>query len=248
MALELEEVVLLDPKLVMEESIDAFDELFESQGTEVSWAKHPPTPGTDRFIELVLARSANPVILDCGCGTGVKTCYMASKSDQLKVIGCDPNENALDMARELARTLHLEDRVEFFKSKVLDLNSEELGMFDGIHEYQAGLTHAPRIFHKDIMSVYSNLLQTKGLLLVNGFHRQTTDFWGNDMSQRRNGGLRQRYSPTGRALYCYFYKLEDIRGLLNGSFEQIDLDSIKEFPHPTQPEGRTLWEALLRKK
>ena len=109
--------------------------------------------GTDKFISFL---GPGDLVLDVGCGAGVKSKYLANKG--LKVIGIDLSDKMIEIARK---------EVPDAKFLVADIN-EPLQMdekFDGIFA-QAVLLH---ISKKDIKTVIHNLinqLKPKGYFYI----------------------------------------------------------------------------------
>ena len=87
--------------------------------------------GTDKFISFLKKGSS---VLDVGCGSGVKSKYLASKG--MKVFGIDFSENLINIAKEEA------PNEEF---SVMDINDIDriAKSFDGIF-MQAVLLHIPK--------------------------------------------------------------------------------------------------------
>ena len=109
--------------------------------------------GTDKFASLLKSDS---LVLDVGCGAGVKSKYLIKKG--LKVVGIDLSEEMIEIAKK---------EVPDGKFLVADI-TESLDFdkkFDGIFA-QAVLLHIPK---KDIKNILSNLLsplKPKGYLYI----------------------------------------------------------------------------------
>ncbi len=67
---------------------------------------------TSRTLADALEIGPDDVVIDVGCGCGVLS-FVAARLGARRVIGCDLNERAIEVARENAVRLGLEDRVEF---------------------------------------------------------------------------------------------------------------------------------------
>ncbi len=109
--------------------------------------------GTDRFLSFL--KSGN-LVLDVGCGAGVKSKYLIKKG--LRVVGIDLSEEMIEIAKK---------EVPDAKFLVADIGEplEFSYKFDGIFA-QAVLLHIPR---KDIKKVLANLvslLKPKGYLYI----------------------------------------------------------------------------------
>ncbi|HZD80387.1 MAG TPA: methyltransferase domain-containing protein [Actinomycetota bacterium] len=74
---------------------------------------------TSRTIADTLEIEPADTVIDVGCGSGVLS-FVAARLGAGRVIGCDISEEAVKVARENARRLGLEDRVEFRVGSLLD--------------------------------------------------------------------------------------------------------------------------------
>ena len=109
--------------------------------------------GTDKFVSLL---KSDNLVLDVGCGAGVKSEYLIKKG--LKVVGIDFSEKMIEIARK-----RIPDG-EFFVMdimKPIKINEQ----FDGVFA-QAVLLHIPK---SDVKKVIANLvkqLEPKGYLYI----------------------------------------------------------------------------------
>lgn len=80
-----------------------------------------PRPETEQLVELVSSRVQNPTssIIDVGTGSGVIALSLARKFPEATVVGIDASDDALALARENARKLGLDSRVQFLNSNLL---------------------------------------------------------------------------------------------------------------------------------
>jgi SAM-dependent methyltransferase len=67
---------------------------------------------TSRTLAEALEIGSDDVVIDVGCGCGVLS-FGAARLGARRVIGCDLSERAVEIARENAVRLGLQDRVEF---------------------------------------------------------------------------------------------------------------------------------------
>ena len=106
--------------------------------------------GTDKFVSFL---KYNSLVLDVGCGAGVKSNYLINKG--LKIVGLDFSEKMIEIAKR---------EVPNGKFLVADITQslEFDEKFDGIFA-QAVLLHIPK---KDVKGVLENLL---GVLKTNGY-------------------------------------------------------------------------------
>lgn len=109
--------------------------------------------GTDKFISFLKPRS---VVLDIGCGAGVKSKYLIMKG--LKVVGIDLSEKMIEIARK---------EVPDAEFLVADI-SESLKFdkkFDSIFA-QAVLIHTPKKDIKKVLANIVNSLNPRGYLYI----------------------------------------------------------------------------------
>jgi SAM-dependent methyltransferase len=74
---------------------------------------------TSRTLAEALEVSSGDTVIDVGCGSGVLS-FVAARLGAGRVIGSDLSAEAIEIARENARSLGLEDRVEFRQGNLLD--------------------------------------------------------------------------------------------------------------------------------
>lgn len=109
--------------------------------------------GTDKFVSLLKPGS---LVLDVGCGTGVKSQYLLDKG--LKVIGIDFSEKMIEIAkREVpGATFHVAD--------IKDLSGLQ-ETFDGVLA-QATLLHIPKAEAGDVVKGLRDKLNNGGYLYI----------------------------------------------------------------------------------
>lgn len=78
-----------------------------------------PRPETELLVEVALELAPSRV-LDIGTGTGAIALAVASELPDCEVVATDTSAAALELARENATVLRLEDRVEFISDSVPD--------------------------------------------------------------------------------------------------------------------------------
>lgn len=90
-----------------------------------------PRPETEHLVEAILERVkslTDPVILDVGTGSGAIALAVQSQRPDARIFASDVSEEALQVARENAKTLEL-PQVSFFQSDLLrDLPWEQWGV------------------------------------------------------------------------------------------------------------------------
>src|SRR6059058_5977085 len=83
-----------------------------------------PRPETEQLVELLIAdlgpRIAHSRIVDIGTGSGVIAFSLAKEFSEAEIFAVDISEDALALARENAKRLGLNDRVDFKKSNLLE--------------------------------------------------------------------------------------------------------------------------------
>ncbi|HUW96585.1 MAG TPA: class I SAM-dependent methyltransferase, partial [Anaerolineae bacterium] len=111
------------------EAGDLADTLFRVQA-DLDFTKHlGGQTATDRLVELCQIDRGD-YVLDVGCGVGITPCNI-SKAQGCRVVGVDLRESLIDRARDRARRLGLEDRVEFRVADAHDLPFED-NRFDAV--------------------------------------------------------------------------------------------------------------------
>src|SRR2546426_8182812 len=74
---------------------------------------------TSRTIAEALDIGPGDTVVDVGCGSGVLS-FVAARLGAKRVVGCDLSDEAVVAARENAKRLGLDDRVEFRSGNLLD--------------------------------------------------------------------------------------------------------------------------------
>jgi SAM-dependent methyltransferase len=95
---------------------------------------------TEELIELCRIGDGT-YILDVGCGVGATPCYLA-KTYNCRVVGVDLLERMVEQSRERARTMGVEDRVEFRVADARDLPFDD-DLFDAV------IVESVNVFFKD---------------------------------------------------------------------------------------------------
>lgn len=142
-----------------------------------------PRPETEQLVELVETRIENRElrIVDVGTGSGVIALSLAAKIPEAKVLGVDVSEEALALAQENAAKLHLSERVQFLKSRLLE-NIE--GVFDLI------VANLPYISIQDRHTLSPEVLHDPEVALFAGAQ-------GDELVRELIDQARSRFRPAG---------------------------------------------------
>lgn len=90
-----------------------------------------PRPETEILIDKVILTCKElkePRIVEIGCGSGIICIMLARLLPQAKIIALDISQEALDVANINAKSLHVSDKIEFYKSDLL--SNLDLQSFD----------------------------------------------------------------------------------------------------------------------
>ncbi|XP_074861289.1 MTRF1L release factor glutamine methyltransferase isoform X2 [Carettochelys insculpta] len=135
-----------------------------------------PRPETEDLVSLVLQEEAQrrgnpevktghqgptgvpcPVILEIGCGSGAIALSLLSKLPKSWVIAVDKEEAAVDLTRENAQRLQLQDRIRILHYDVSSGSWEQLlcwGPVDTI------VSNPPYVFHGDMAYLAEEILRS----------------------------------------------------------------------------------------
>ncbi|XP_074054144.1 MTRF1L release factor glutamine methyltransferase isoform X1 [Macrotis lagotis] len=133
-----------------------------------------PRPETEELVNLVLHERSQrcqeprgkgttdhephsyPLILDMCCGSGAIALSLLSKLSQSRVVAVDKGEEAIQLTRENAQRLHLENRIQIVRHDILSgVNREQLlpwGPVDFV------VSNPPYIFHRDMEHLAPEIL------------------------------------------------------------------------------------------
>uniref|UniRef100_F7B9I4 peptide chain release factor N(5)-glutamine methyltransferase n=1 Tax=Monodelphis domestica TaxID=13616 RepID=F7B9I4_MONDO len=133
-----------------------------------------PRPETEELVNLVLHEQSQrcqefrrkrtlahqshswPLILDVCCGSGAIALSLLSKLTQSRVVAVDKGEEAVQLTRENAQRLHLEDRIQIVRHDITSgVNREQLlpwGPVDFV------VSNPPYIFHCDMAQLAPEIL------------------------------------------------------------------------------------------
>src|SRR6184192_1234755 len=124
-----------------------------------------PRPETEQLVELLISKFqfSNPSfrVVDVGTGSGVIVLTLAKEFSEAEIFAVDISEDALALARENAKRLGLNDRVDFKKSNLLEDIDET---FDLI------VANLPYIAAKDRHILSREVLHDPEVALFSGVH------------------------------------------------------------------------------
>ncbi|KAM6256993.1 MTRF1L release factor glutamine methyltransferase [Porphyrio hochstetteri] len=140
-----------------------------------------PRPETEDLVSLVLEdesqkRAKNsglcfpvpvpdPVILEIGCGSGAIALSLLSKLPQSRVIAMDKEKAAVDLTRENAHRLRLQDRIHILHRDVSYSSAKELLLWGPIDFI---VSNPPYVFHEDMASLDAEILCYEDLDALDG--------------------------------------------------------------------------------
>lgn len=176
--------------------------------------------GTDTFIAALPLGS---LVLDMGCGGGVKSQYL--KEHGLQVIGADFSENMIALAQK---------RVPGVAFRVVDMREVHTlpEIFDGIFA-QASLLHIPRVEAARVVSGFAQKVRPGGLVYL-------------AVKGKREDGAEEAVVKENDYGYAYerffsYFTLEEIRSYLTDSGLTVMYESVS-------PVGRTKWIQVIGQK
>ena len=176
--------------------------------------------GADKFIGLL---GPGDLVLDVGCGAGIKTKYLIEKG--LQVIGIDNSEGMLTIAKENA---------PHGKFHCMDLRgiNQLSDQFAGIFA-QAVLLHIPK---KEVSSVLENLTSK----LKSGGYLYLT------VKEQRPGGPEEETVTESDYGYEYerffsYFTVDDLKSFLQNAKLKIVYEKIL-------PTGKTQWLQLISQR
>lgn len=124
----------------------------------------------DWFKELIdSGQIQGKTALDLGCGTGMKSIYLAKHSNFQNILGVDLSDKAISYAVENAELAGLENKCTFMRANAVDWNFVKVDdQFDFIIDW--ALIHClnPQDYPKYIEGINTHL-KSGGLFLVRAF-------------------------------------------------------------------------------
>ena len=177
--------------------------------------------GTDVFVQK-LATGAR--VLDVGCGSGVKSKYLATHG--LKVLGIDISDGLLDIARREV------PEAEFRELSMMDLSSLE-ETFDGVFA-QASLLHIPKKNAGAVVKQMAGRLAPGGLLYI-AVKEIRADKPEESVEKESD------YGYEYERFFSYF-SMDELKRYL----ADAGLEVVWEMRNPN-PSGKTVWLQIIGK-
>uniref|UniRef100_A0A2D4NZZ1 peptide chain release factor N(5)-glutamine methyltransferase n=1 Tax=Micrurus surinamensis TaxID=129470 RepID=A0A2D4NZZ1_MICSU len=136
-----------------------------------------PRPETEELVSLILdeerrkrltsacSKTCGPVILEVGCGSGAIGLSLLKKLPHSQLIAIDKLEAAVNLTKENAERLHLQERIHIFHHDITSCPWECLqpwGLVDTI------ISNPPYIFHEDMSDLAAEILCFEDLGALDG--------------------------------------------------------------------------------
>ncbi len=182
----------------------------------------------DYFTKLIDGGRINPgTALDLGCGTGMKSIYLAQKG--FAVTGIDISKSAIEFANKNAEKAKA--KVDFIVADAINLSFLKDKTFDFILDW-ANLHGISEDKREEYIHEVTKHLKQGGLLLLRCFAREDKD---------KNSVMRE----MGR---IYSFSREDIKSLYGEYFKILEMNRSKPFIMKVRkPPARYLDEYLLER-
>ncbi|KFP78698.1 HemK methyltransferase family member 1, partial [Acanthisitta chloris] len=138
-----------------------------------------PRPETEDLVSLVVKEESqkcdsglcfpvpvpHPVILEIGCGSGAIALSLLCKLPQSWVIAMDKAETAVDLTRENAHRLQLQERIHVIHQDILHSSAKQLLLWGPIDII---VSNPPYVFHEDMASLDAEILRYEDLDALDG--------------------------------------------------------------------------------
>ncbi|XP_015496094.1 MTRF1L release factor glutamine methyltransferase isoform X1 [Parus major] len=139
-----------------------------------------PRPETEDLVSLVVEEefqkcensalcfpvpAPRPVILEIGCGSGAIALSLLCKLPQSRVIAMDKEEAAVDLTRENALRLQLQERIHIIHQDVSHSSAKQLLLWGPIDVI---VSNPPYVFHEDMASLDAEILCYEDLDALDG--------------------------------------------------------------------------------
>ncbi|XP_072731711.1 MTRF1L release factor glutamine methyltransferase isoform X2 [Ciconia boyciana] len=140
-----------------------------------------PRPETEDLISLVVEEESrkceknsglcfpvpgpHPVILEIGCGSGAIALSLLCKLPQSQVIAVDKEKAAVDLTRENAHRLQLQERIHVLHHDVSYSSAKQLLLWGPVDFI---VSNPPYVFHEDMASLDAEILRYEDLDALDG--------------------------------------------------------------------------------
>ncbi|KAM9655260.1 MTRF1L release factor glutamine methyltransferase isoform 2-T9 [Morphnus guianensis] len=140
-----------------------------------------PRPETEDLVSLIVEEESqkreknsglclpvpvpHPVILEIGCGSGAIALSLLGKLLQSRVIAIDKEEAAVDLTRENAQRLQLQERIHILHHDVSYSSAKQLLVWGPIDFI---VSNPPYVFHEDMASLDAEILCYEDLDALDG--------------------------------------------------------------------------------
>ncbi|XP_015237570.1 PREDICTED: hemK methyltransferase family member 1 [Cyprinodon variegatus] len=132
-----------------------------------------PRPETEELVELVLtdlkSRSADTetrqTCLEVGCGSGAISLSLLKSLPQLEAFALDRSQDAVDLSRENALRLGLQDRLRVYHMDVIKDAERILGLFSSV---SALVSNPPYLFSEDMASLEPEIFRFEDHAALDG--------------------------------------------------------------------------------
>ncbi|KFQ21726.1 HemK methyltransferase family member 1, partial [Merops nubicus] len=140
-----------------------------------------PRPETEDLVSLVVEEESrkceknsglgfpvpvsHPVILEIGCGSGAIALSLLCKLPQSRVIAMDKEEAAVDLTKENAHRLQLQERIHILHHDVSCSSAKQLLLWGPVDFI---VSNPPYVFHEDMASLDAEILSYENLDALDG--------------------------------------------------------------------------------
>ncbi|NXJ64713.1 HEMK1 methyltransferase, partial [Rostratula benghalensis] len=140
-----------------------------------------PRPETEDLVSLVVEEESQkceknsglcfpfpiprPVILEIGCGSGAIALSLLHQLPQSQVIAVDKEKAAVDLTRENAHRLQLQDRIHVLHHDVSYDSAKQLLLWGPVDVI---VSNPPYVFHEDMASLDTEILRYEDLDALDG--------------------------------------------------------------------------------
>uniref|UniRef100_UPI0037E8DFF2 MTRF1L release factor glutamine methyltransferase n=1 Tax=Semicossyphus pulcher TaxID=241346 RepID=UPI0037E8DFF2 len=135
-----------------------------------------PRPETEELVELVLTdlemklrtevgAGAQLTCLEVGCGSGAISLSLLKSLPQLKAVAVDQSQDAVDLTRENALRLGLQDRLQVFH---IDVMKDAEALLSLCNPVSTLVSNPPYLFSEDMMSLQPEIYRFEDHAALDG--------------------------------------------------------------------------------